>query len=148
MVPFSGGSVTSSNKFMHISKAKMLSSKNISNLFSYVILRFLKRLQRNVANYLKFWVTLEFSRHHGNLKPKRFDFCIKFKPIDRTCPFHYQWLELHSFIMVAAILQSKWRQVIMFHPNFRFDRCCVFTTSSPKGNDRSPESNVPRSNLI
>ena len=25
----------------------------------------------------KFWVTLEYSRHHGNLKPKRFDFCIE-----------------------------------------------------------------------
>ena len=53
MAPFSGGSVTSSNKFMHISKAKMLSSQDISNLFSYVILRFLNRFQRNVANYLK-----------------------------------------------------------------------------------------------
>ena len=27
----------------------------------------------------KFWVTLEFSRRHCNLKPKRFDFCIEYK---------------------------------------------------------------------
>ena len=39
---------------------------------------------------LKLWVTLEFSRRHGNLKPKRFDVCIEYKLIDRTCPFHYQ----------------------------------------------------------
>ena len=38
----------------------------------------------------KFWATLEFSRRHGNLKPKRFDFYIQCKPVDRTCPFHYQ----------------------------------------------------------
>ena len=37
----------------------------------------------------KFWVTLEFSRHHDNLKPQRFDFCIAYKPIDWTCPFRY-----------------------------------------------------------
>ena len=30
----------------------------------------------------KFWVTLEFSRRHGNLKPKRFDFCIEYKPVE------------------------------------------------------------------
>ena len=29
----------------------------------------------------KFWVTLEFLRRHGNLKPKRFDFCFEYKPI-------------------------------------------------------------------
>ena len=38
----------------------------------------------------KFWITLEFSRRHCNLKPKRFDFCIEYKRIDRTCPFYYQ----------------------------------------------------------
>ena len=42
----------------------------------------------------KFWVTREFSRIHCNLKPKRFDFCIEYKPIDQTCPFHDQRLEL------------------------------------------------------
>ena len=46
----------------------------------------------------KFWVTLEFSRRHCNLKPKRFDFCIEYKPIDRTCPFHYQRLELFGLL--------------------------------------------------
>ena len=25
----------------------------------------------------KFWITLEFSRRHGNLKPKRFDFLYR-----------------------------------------------------------------------
>ena len=29
----------------------------------------------------KFSVTLEFSRRHGNLKQKPFDFCIEYKPI-------------------------------------------------------------------
>ena len=56
VAPFSGGSVTSSNKFMHISKAYMLSYQNIWNLFSYVILRFLKRFRRNAANYLKLFI--------------------------------------------------------------------------------------------
>ena len=42
----------------------------------------------------KFWVTLEFLRRHCNLKPKCFDFCIEYKPTDRTCPFYYQRLEL------------------------------------------------------
>ena len=37
----------------------------------------------------KFWVSLEFARRQGNLKLKRFDFCIEHKPIDQTCPFHY-----------------------------------------------------------
>ena len=41
----------------------MLSSQNISNLFSYVILRFLKRFQRNVANYLNLRSTLNLRRH-------------------------------------------------------------------------------------
>ena len=35
----------------------------------------------------KYLVILEFSRRHGNLKPKRFDFCIEYKPVDRTCSF-------------------------------------------------------------
>ena len=32
-----------------------------------------------------FWI-LVYSRmwRHGDLKPKRFDFCIEYKPIDRT----------------------------------------------------------------
>ena len=54
----------------------------------------------------KFWVTLEFSRHHCNLKPKRFDFCIKYKPIDRTCPFHYQRLELFGLMEEIGIKSS------------------------------------------
>ena len=33
---------------------------------------------------IKYWVTLEFLRRHGNLKPKRFDFCIEYKPVKRT----------------------------------------------------------------
>ena len=54
----------------------------------------------------KFWVSLVFSRHHGNLKPKRFDFCIKYKPIDRTCQFHYQWLELFGLLEEIGIESS------------------------------------------
>ena len=46
----------------------------------------------------KNWVTLEFSRHHGNLKPKRFDFCIEYKPFDRTCQLHYHWLGLFGLL--------------------------------------------------
>ena len=35
---------------------------------------------------LIFWVTLQFLFlwRHGNLKPKRFDFCTEYKPIDHT----------------------------------------------------------------
>ena len=33
-------------------------------------------------------------------------------------------------------------------PSQNFSKVNTFQTSSPKGNDRSPESNVPRSNLI
>ena len=51
----------------------------------------------------KFWVTLEFSRCHGNLKPKRFDFCIEYKPIDRIWLFHYQWLELFGLLEEIGI---------------------------------------------
>ena len=54
----------------------------------------------------KFWVTLEFSRHHGNLKPKRCAFCIEYKPIDRTWPFHYQWLELFGLLKETGIKSS------------------------------------------
>ena len=52
---------------------------------------------------LKFWVTLEFSRSHGNLKPKRFKFRIEYNPFDRTCPFHYQWLELFGLLEENSI---------------------------------------------
>ena len=51
----------------------------------------------------KFWVTLEFSRRHYNLKPKRFDFCIEYKPTDRTCPVHYQRLELFGLLEEISI---------------------------------------------
>ena len=54
----------------------------------------------------KFWVTLEFSRRHGNLKPKRFDFCIEYKPIDRTWTFDYQWLELFGLLEEIGIKSS------------------------------------------
>ena len=54
----------------------------------------------------KFWVTLEFSRRHGNLKPKRFDFCIGYKQIDQTCQFRYQWLELFGLLEEIGIKSS------------------------------------------
>ena len=54
----------------------------------------------------KFWVTLEFSRRHYNLKPKRFDFCIEYKPTDRTCPFHYQRLQLLGLLEEIGIKSS------------------------------------------
>ena len=54
----------------------------------------------------KFWVTREFSRRHCNLKPKCFDFSIEYKPIDRTCPFHYQRLELFGFLEEIGIKSS------------------------------------------
>ena len=53
-----------------------------------------------------FWVTLEFSRRHRNLKPKRFAFCIEYKPIDRTCLFRYQWLELFDLLEEIGIKSS------------------------------------------
>ena len=54
----------------------------------------------------KFWVTVEFSRRHCNLKPNRFDFCIEYKPTDRTCPFHYQRLELFGLLEEIGIKSS------------------------------------------
>ena len=51
----------------------------------------------------KFWATLEVSRRHCNFKPKRFDFCIEYKPIDRACPFHYQRLELFGLLEEIGI---------------------------------------------
>ena len=42
----------------------------------------------------EFCVTLECLRRHGNLKPKHFDFCIEYKAIYRTFPFHYHSLEI------------------------------------------------------
>ena len=53
----------------------------------------------------KFWVTVAFSRRHGNLKQKRFDFCIEDKPIDRTRPY-YQWLELFGLLWEIRIKSS------------------------------------------
>ena len=54
----------------------------------------------------KFWVTLGFSRRHCNLKPKHFDFYIEYKPIDRTCPLHYQRLELSGLLEENDIKSS------------------------------------------
>ena len=58
----------------------------------------------------KFWVTLEFSQRHCNLKPKGFDFCIEYKPTDRIwppgCPFHYQRLELFGLLEEIGIKSS------------------------------------------
>ena len=54
----------------------------------------------------KFRATLEFSRRHCNLKPNRFNFCIEYKPIDRTCPFHYQRLELYGLLGAIGIKSS------------------------------------------
>ena len=53
----------------------------------------------------KFWVSLEFS-HHGDLKPKRFNFCIEYKPIGQTRPFHYQGLELFGLLEEIGIESS------------------------------------------
>ena len=55
----------------------------------------------------KFCVTLEFSRCHGNLKPKRFDFCIEYKPVDRTCPFHYQFGLLEEIGIESSVAFLK-----------------------------------------
>ena len=54
----------------------------------------------------KYWVTLEFLRRHCNLKPKRFDFYIEYKPIDWTCPFHYQRLGLSGLLEEIGIKSS------------------------------------------
>ena len=51
----------------------------------------------------KFWVTLEFSRRHCNLKPKRIDFCIEYKPVDRTC---HQRLDLFGLLEEIGIKSS------------------------------------------
>ena len=44
------------------------------------------------------WVTQEFLRRHGNRKPKRFDVCIKCKPINWTCQFHHQRLDIFGLL--------------------------------------------------
>ena len=55
----------------------------------------------------QYWVArYEFSLRHVNLKPKCFDFCVECKPIDRTCPFHYQWLELFGLLEEIGIESS------------------------------------------
>ena len=54
----------------------------------------------------KFRVTFEFSRRHCNLKPTRFDFCMEYKPIDPTCPFYYQRLELFGLLKEIGIKSS------------------------------------------
>ena len=54
----------------------------------------------------KVWVTLEFLWHHGNFKPKCFDFCIKYKPIDWTCQFHYHWLDIFGLLEEIGIESS------------------------------------------
>ena len=47
---------------------------------------------------------------------------------------------------------TLWESIHIYNPNCSHmkygSRRRVWPTSSPKGNDRSPESNVPRSNLI
>ena len=58
------------------------------------------------TKWLKFRVTLEFSRRHGNLKPKRFDILYRMQAIDRTCPFHYQCLELFGLLEEICIESS------------------------------------------
>ena len=64
----------------------------------------------------KFWVALDFLRSDGNLKPKRFDFLYRCKPIDRTYPFHYQLLELFGLLEEIGIESSVFKvfQYIMF----------------------------------
>ena len=54
----------------------------------------------------KFFVTLKFSRRHGYLRPKHFDFCIEYKPIDRACQFHYHWLGLFGLLEEIGIESS------------------------------------------
>ena len=54
----------------------------------------------------KFWITLEFSRCHGNLKPKRFGLRIEYEPIDRTCQFHYHWQDIFSLLEEIGIGSS------------------------------------------
>ena len=40
---------------------------------------------------------------YTELITSRFDFCIEYKPVDRGCPFHYQWPELFGFLEEIAI---------------------------------------------
>ena len=61
----------------------------------------------------KFWVTREISRRHCNLKPKRFDFCIKYKPIDRT--FHFiinDWNYLAFWKKLACCVFKVFQDII------------------------------------
>ena len=55
----------------------------------------------------KFWVTLEFSQCHCILKPKRFDFCIEYKLIDRIfVHFIINGLELFGLLEEIGIKSS------------------------------------------
>ena len=57
----------------------------------------------------KCWVTLEFSRRHGNLKPKRFDFCIKYKPIDRVLSYLYRFSRSLTGYQHGMVYGISWR---------------------------------------
>ena len=57
----------------------------------------------------KFWAALELFRRHGNRKPKRFDFGIKYMSIDKTgktLEFHYQWLNIFGLLEETDIESS------------------------------------------
>ena len=53
----------------------------------------------------KFWVTLEFSRHHCNLKPKVLIFVSNTSQLIGR-PFHYQRLELFGLLEEIGIKSS------------------------------------------
>ena len=69
---------------VHLSVAKGLKLPDL-----ILSLLWLLKTHRGFMNSVtfKFWVTLEFARRHGNLKPKCFDFCIEYKPVDRRVHF-------------------------------------------------------------
>ena len=59
----------------------------------------------NTVNF-KFRVSLEFFRRHVNLKQKRFDFCVEYKPTGRICQFHYHWLDIFGLLEETATESS------------------------------------------
>ena len=66
----------------------------------------------------------EFSQHHSNLKPKRFEFCIKYKKSDRTCHLElFGHLEDIDIASSVALLRSFSIPKGKCLPNLKCFRC-------------------------
>ena len=52
---------------------------------------------------LNFVLPLNFRDITVTLSQNVLIFCIENKPVDRTCPFHYRWLELFGLLEEIGI---------------------------------------------